>query len=74
MKSLSSVNGDVSVTSVKEEIKRIIESEPKEKPYSDQKIVEILQKKGIKIARRTVAKYREELSIPSTSQRRKLRR
>ncbi len=74
MKSLSSNNGSVSVTSVKDEIKKIIESEPREKPYSDQKIVEILQKKGIKIARRTVAKYREELSIPSTSQRRKLRR
>ena len=74
MKSLNSVNGNIAVTSVKDEIKNIIDSEPKEKPYSDQKIVEILQKKGIKIARRTVAKYREELSIPSTTQRRKLRR
>jgi RNA polymerase sigma-54 factor len=74
MKALSTDSGNISTTRVKETIKEIIDNEPKDKPLSDQKIVEILQKKGIKIARRTVTKYREELSIPSTTKRRKLRR
>jgi RNA polymerase sigma-54 factor len=52
-------------------IKGIIDEEPADSPHSDQKIVEILQKKGIKIARRTVAKYRDELNIPTKSQRKK---
>lgn len=74
MKGLSTDSGDISTSSVKEQIKDLIDSEPTDKPHSDQKIVDILQKKGIKIARRTVAKYRDELSIPSRAQRRKLRR
>lgn len=74
MKGLSTVDGNISTSSVKETIKKLIASELVDKPFSDQKIVEILQNKGIKIARRTVAKYRDELSIPSRSQRRKLRR
>jgi RNA polymerase sigma-54 factor len=74
MKALSTDTGNISTIRVKEVIKEIIDNEPKNKPLSDQKIVEILQKKGIKIARRTVTKYREELSIPSTTKRRKLRR
>ncbi len=42
------------------------------KPYSDHEIAEILKKSSIAIARRTVAKYREELGIPSQIQRRKM--
>jgi RNA polymerase sigma-54 factor len=44
-------------------ISSIIESEPVNKPFSDQKIARILRERGIKIARRTVAKYREQLKI-----------
>lgn len=62
---------EVSNRSIKEDIAKIIEGETPGKPYSDQKIVEFLQEKNIKIARRTVAKYREELGILATSLRRK---
>ncbi|BBB32304.1 RNA polymerase sigma-54 factor [Thermotomaculum hydrothermale] len=60
---------DVSAMAVKEKIRRIIENENKNKPYSDSEIVKILLSQGIKIARRTVAKYREELGIESSSKR-----
>ena len=67
---LSTSSGvDVSAMAVKEKIKKIIENENKNKPYSDSEIVRILQSNGIKIARRTVAKYREELGIESSSKR-----
>ncbi len=52
---------------IKSEIKEIIISENKQKPYSDQQIADILNKKGIDIARRTVSKYREELNIDKAS-------
>jgi len=60
----------VSNKSVKERIAKIVESEPANKPFSDQKIAEILEEEGVKIARRTVAKYREELGILPTNLRR----
>jgi len=60
----------LSNTSVKERIAKIIDSEPPAKPFSDQKIVEILAEEGVQIARRTVAKYREELGILPTNLRR----
>ncbi|MGY8718892.1 MAG: RNA polymerase factor sigma-54, partial [Verrucomicrobiia bacterium] len=53
----------VSNTSVKEMINNIVALEDKSRPYSDQDLVKKLQEKGIKIARRTVAKYREELGL-----------
>lgn len=55
---------EISNKHIKELIKEIIENEPKKKPFSDDKIAKILQDKGIHIARRTVAKYREQLQIP----------
>ena len=61
---------EVSNKSVKERIARIVESESPRKPLSDQKIVGILKAEGITIARRTVAKYREELGILPTNLRR----
>ncbi len=61
----------VSNKSIKEMIAQIIEGEDPAKPYSDQAIVNLLQKKEIKIARRTVAKYREELGILPTNLRRR---
>lgn len=51
-------------------IEEVILNEDREKPYTDQYISEYLENKGINIARRTVAKYREELGIKSTSKRR----
>jgi RNA polymerase sigma-54 factor len=55
---------EVSSREVKQIIKDIIESEDKNKPFSDDKLEKILNDKGYNIARRTVAKYREQLNIP----------
>jgi RNA polymerase sigma-54 factor len=61
---LETENGEsTSSTSVKEIISRIIQGESPNKPLSDQKIARLLENKGIKIARRTVAKYREQIKI-----------
>lgn len=73
-KSLESDNGDLSISVIKGKIKELIENEDKTTCLSDQSIVEIMEEKGIKIARRTVAKYRDEMNIPTMSQRRRLRR
>lgn len=67
----SNRGGDVSSTSIKSVIRDIIEEENIRKPYSDQQISNILKEKGISISRRTVAKYRDELEIPSSSMRRR---
>jgi RNA polymerase sigma-54 factor len=61
---------EVSSLSVKEKIKRLIESESSQQPLSDAQIVEILSREGLTIARRTVAKYRDELKIPASKLRR----
>jgi len=53
-------------------IKNIIESEDKSKPLSDSVICKLVNEKGIDISRRTIAKYREELGIKSSSQRKRL--
>lgn len=66
---LQSASGTVSSTSVKDLIKKIVSEENNKKPLSDQRIVELLKTKDIVIARRTVAKYREELKIPPQGQR-----
>lgn len=60
---------DVSISKLKDKIKEIINNENKEKPYSDQQIADIMNNEGINISRRTVAKYREEMNIPSSSKR-----
>jgi RNA polymerase sigma-54 factor len=65
--------GTVSNTLVKEMIRKIIDEENPQKPYSDSQIAEMLKSKGIKIARRTVAKYREEMKIPSHTERKRLK-
>ena len=56
---------DVSARSVKEKIANMIEGEDKSKPMSDQEIADELAKEGLRIARRTVAKYRDQLGINS---------
>ena len=63
---------EVSSREVKQIIKDIIESEDKSKPYSDDKLEKILNEKGYNIARRTVAKYREQLNIPVARLRKEL--
>jgi RNA polymerase sigma-54 factor len=63
---------DIASESVKKKIKDIIGQEDGKKPYSDQKIVELLRKQNIDIARRTVAKYREQMGILSSSKRKQL--
>lgn len=63
---------EVSSREVKQIIKDIIESEDKDKPYSDDKLETILNEKGYNIARRTVAKYREQLNIPVARLRKEL--
>jgi RNA polymerase sigma-54 factor len=55
--------GEVSAKSAKDKIRRIIEAESAKSPLSDQKIADMLKKDGLNIARRTVAKYREQLNI-----------
>jgi len=55
---------DVSNKEIKDRIRKIIKEENKKKPLNDSKIVEVLQKEGFNIARRTIAKYREQMEIP----------
>ena len=67
-----SKDGDlVSNTSVKEVIASLIEQEDPAKPLSDRKIVDLLAERDVKLARRTVAKYRDELGILPTNLRRR---
>lgn len=68
----SDVGEDVSNKKIKSLIKEIIENEDPNKPFNDQKIVELLKEKGFNIARRTVAKYREQMMIPVSRLRRKI--
>jgi RNA polymerase sigma-54 factor len=63
-------SGGISSTSIKEIIREIIDNEGEKRHLSDQKIVDLLQNRGIKIARRTVAKYRKELQILPSNLRR----
>jgi len=65
----SAGNSMVGADAVKRMIKRIIDTEEQTKPYSDEKLVKLLQDEGVELARRTVAKYRESLHIPSSSKR-----
>ena len=70
---ISSSYGDsVSSVTIKQRIRKIIENEDPRKPLSDSKIVSVLQKEGLMLARRTIAKYREELKIPTSNQRKVL--
>ena len=63
--------GTCSSTAIRALIKKHIQAEKPEKPLSDSKIAELLSGQGIQVARRTVAKYRESLSIPSSSERKR---
>ncbi len=70
---VDSARGDnISSLVVKERIKKLIEGEDPVRPLSDSKIMRMLQREGVRLARRTVAKYREEMMIPSSDKRKKL--
>ena len=70
---IASIGGDnVSSVTIKRRIKKIVEEENPKKPLSDSKIVRILEDEGLILARRTIAKYREELRIPPSNQRKNL--
>lgn len=69
---VSSSNEDLGVIKIKNTIKEMIDSEDKKKPHSDQLICDKLKEDGMNISRRTVAKYREELGIKSSSKRKRL--
>ncbi len=71
--SLSTDSGEeVSTREVKKILSDLIESEDKKRPLSDERLTELLQEKGYNIARRTVAKYREQLNIPVARLRKEL--
>jgi RNA polymerase sigma-54 factor len=68
----SDTGEDISSLTVKKKIQSYIEGEDPRKPLSDSKIMKILNDEGINIARRTVAKYRDELNIPSSTDRKQI--
>ncbi|MBI1789482.1 MAG: RNA polymerase factor sigma-54 [Acidobacteria bacterium] len=62
--------GGISLLNLKRMVKKMIDEEDKTRPLTDEQITAVLQSKGIQVTRRTVAKYREDMKIPSTHQRR----
>jgi RNA polymerase sigma-54 factor len=62
--------GNTSLLILKRRVKKLIDEEDSARPYTDEQITRILQSQGIQVTRRTVAKYREDMRIPSTHQRR----
>jgi len=72
--SLSTDSGEeVSTREVKKILQNIIDGENKQKPYSDDKLAKLLNEKGYNIARRTIAKYRDQLNIPVARMRKELK-
>ncbi len=68
----TSDGGECSATAIRSMVKKLIENENPRKPMSDNKISAFLLKEGINVARRTVAKYREAMSIPPSNERKRL--
>jgi RNA polymerase sigma-54 factor len=64
--------GECSSTAIRAIIKKLIAAENPRKPLSDSKMTALLEEQGIKVARRTIAKYRESLSIPPSNERKQL--
>ncbi len=62
--------GNTSLLILKRRVKKLIDEEDPSRPFTDEQITRILQSQGIQVTRRTVAKYREDMRIPSTHQRR----
>ncbi|MCW8982556.1 MAG: RNA polymerase factor sigma-54 [Gammaproteobacteria bacterium] len=68
----TSSGGECSSTAIRAMIKQLISEEPAKKPLSDNKIASTLSEKGINVARRTIAKYREAMAIPPSNERKRL--
>jgi len=68
----TSDGGECSSTAIRAMIRKLIQAENPGKPLSDDKIAKLLEVEGIQVARRTVAKYREAMAIPSSSDRKRL--
>ena len=68
----TAAGGEASSTAIRARIRKLIDSEEANKPLSDSQIAEVLSKEGIMVARRTVAKYREAMNIPPSSERKSL--
>ena len=64
--------GEVSSTAIRSLIKKLVSEENRQKPLSDSKIAKLLEAQNIKVARRTIAKYRELLLIPPSNERKEL--
>ena len=72
-RAIDSSHGEgISSVRVKQRIRSIVESENPMKPLSDSRIGRILEDDGLTLARRTIAKYRDELRIPASTQRKRL--
>ena len=67
----SAIGDGISSESIKSIIKELVEKENTSKPISDQTIANEIDKVGIKVSRRTIAKYREEMGIPGSSKRKR---
>jgi RNA polymerase sigma-54 factor len=63
----STMGESISSVTIKDRIKKMIEEEDASRPLSDSRIAEVLGAEGLPLARRTVAKYREELRIPPSN-------
>src|SRR2546430_5117822 len=63
---------DASARSIKAQIKKLVDEEDQKNPLTDQQIVELFGQRGVKIARRTVAKYRDQLAILPARMRKRL--
>lgn len=68
----TTLGGEASSTAIRAVIKKLIAAENNAKPLSDNKIAAILSEQGVQVARRTVAKYREAMSIPPSNERKRL--
>ena len=68
----TSSGGEASATAIRARIRKLIATEQPGKPLSDSKIATLLSREGIMVARRTVAKYRESMAIPSSSERKRI--
>ncbi|MCB1748356.1 MAG: RNA polymerase factor sigma-54 [Gammaproteobacteria bacterium] len=68
----TTLGGEASSTAIRAVIKKLIAAENNTKPLSDNKIAAILSEQGVQVARRTVAKYREAMSIPPSNERKRL--
>ncbi len=68
----TSSGGECSSTAIRAMIKKLVSEEDAKKPLSDSKISKLLEEQGIEVARRTIAKYRESMSIPPSNERKRL--